>query len=1075
MKSDAGHIRGDLKGLDVAILLDTGATKYSFISKDVANYMKTKGCEIEPVSIEGLLGNRTQRWRADYRIKIPLELHLQPYGIENKNVEIWALVFDELSFDVILGLPHLRELGLLPLLQQVLSNEEYNDEGLSAVTDVESDDEEPEIVQTINDVDDPDMVKIAVKGPSSLQAKLKALVQEYADLASNSIMDRKLLGVEDMKIDISHTVANKPRSPFRGHQRYHKDVLDEIERATQEMLAKGIIERSDGEFLQPVLLVSKKDGSLRFCIDFRFLNKITRVVNWPIPDIHVLIQRLQGYKYYGTLDLTSGYHQLVLDPSSRWLTSFMTSRGTWQFKRVPFGLKNAPAIFQRVMQEILGEYVGTICEIYIDDVIIFGRTEEEFAERVRLIFDRFRARGVIIKPSKCVLGASSIEYLGFRIDEHGYSLCEGRLEALTNLRMPTTATELRSFIGLVNCFRDFVPKLSLYLNHLTKLLHGKRGQQVLTWDVEANRAFHDVKAAALACQKLHFMRAEGEVFLYTDASDVGCGGALMQVIDGEQKPIAFVSKLFTEVQRKWPTNEKEMYGILYSIEKLHHLLALRSFTVKTDHRNLQFEDRMSASPKVERWKLRLQQYNYKTEYIEGEKNTVADALSRLCVMGLGMTRDDVKTLIEKYHNDIVGHHGARRTLVMMQKEGHRWYDQTFDVDQFVKTCPLCQRQGHGRKGTEGPQFSVQSTYRLAKYAADLVGPLPQDERRMNYILVVVDCFTKHVMLSPVETSGSLDTIEALERIFNSFGVPQTLLTDNGSTFASNQMAEFLRTWNISHDTSVPYNSQGNAICERMNREVRRHLDNLALQYENRPWSTLVSQVQRIVNSSPTGTGNLTPADMVLGFNAFDWPRTGMVGSDVLINRDDLQSKWATMLRERIIAVNSEQATQIQQLQDKKQEKVVDKNFKSYQPDDWIYVENNTRTKGDLRKAKMKGPVQVVSQVGRVVTYRDFITQAVTRVDVKDTQAFRSESGLDPRVEAARNVGEYIIDEIKGHRFEVGQRKVLKNVILKIKWRGYEEPTEETIGSNDSLLKNVKVREYMNQEPTLKKLIPRRFQ
>ncbi len=1075
LQSGAGHIRGEIMSREVTILLDTGAGKYSFVSKEVADYMLQMGCEQEAVNIEGRLGDKDCKWRATKRIKIPLDLRLKPYGVDDKRAEVWALVFDNLCFDVVLGLPHLRELQLLGLLEKVLTQVESDDDSMNAMTDVESDEEEPEMVQAISDVDDPDMIKITVLGPESLQVKLTMLVKEYADLASNSIVDKQLEGVKPMTIDLVETVYNKPRSPFRGHNRHPPSVLDEIEKATKELLEKGIIEPSDGEFLQPVLLVSKKDGSLRFCIDFRFLNKITRVVNWPIPDIHVLVQRLKGYRYYGTLDLTSGYHQLVLDPKSRWLTSFMTSRGTWQFKRVPFGLRNAPAIFQRVMMEILDGLVGNICEIYIDDVIIFGNTEEEFVERVRMVFQRFRERGVIIKPSKCVLGATSIEYLGYRIDQEGYQLCEGRLDALRNLRKPTTATELKSFIGLVNCFRDFVHGLSLYFADLTKIGYGKKGTQSITWTPAAEQAFERVKEAALSCKKLHFLQDYGEIILYTDASDNGCGGSLVQVVNGKEQPIAFVSKLFTDVQRRWPTNEKEMFGILFSIEKLHHLLALRKFIVKCDHRNLSFDERMSASPKVERWKLRLQQYNYITEYIRGEDNTVADALSRLCIMDHAYSQDDIKNLIGKYHNNEVGHHGARRTLLMMQKEGNRWRDQMHDVELFIKECPLCQRQAMGRKGLQGPQFTVQANYRLEKYSADLVGPLKTDSRGQNHIVVMVDCFTKFVLLAPVEVTGSNEVIEILHTMFNQFGHPRELLTDNGPTFASNAMKEFVKEKNIIHDTSIPYNSQGNAICERMNREIRRHLDNLALEKGPEvPWSLLVSDVQRILNSSPTGTGALTPADMVMGYNVHDWQRTQLVGTDVLTDRATLQARWAETLRNKILQSNEEQAENLNHQTELKQLGRKEKILKQLQSGNWIMVRNATRAKGDIHKAKWRGPAQVVSHHGREVKYRDFISGAVFRVDIESVRLYQAPEGEDPQIAAARNGGEFVIESIQGHEFAVGKRHCLKNLTLKIKWLGYSDIEEETFGENDSLIANEKVLEYLEKTSELRHLVPKRF-
>lgn len=1073
MQGQAQTLQGLVDGLGVGVLLDTGATGHSFISEKVACHLEAKGHKRLPVRYTGGLGNKDGTWEACGLMQVPITLKLGYIGKDDMDMLIPALIYKDLSMDVVVGAPEILQNQLTSILDDVM-RQQLSGSGdlLAALIEEEHEIEAKELVTPISDELDPEMVNIQILGPESLQLSLTALVKEFSDLATASIAERQLTGVEPLRIDLVESVSKNPKSPFRGHSRYPLKLMDQIEQFTKELLDKGIIEPSDGEFIQPVLLVSKKDGTMRFCIDFRFLNKITRSVSWPIPDIQTLIQRLEGYEYYGTLDLTSGYHQLVLDPKSKALTAFMTSRGTWQFLRVPFGLKNAPAIFQRAMAAILEGLVGNICEIYIDDVIIFARTEEEFVERVRMVFTRFRERGVIIKPSKCVLGASSIEYLGYRIDKVGYQLCEARLEAIRHLRLPRTATELRSYIGLVNCFHTFVPRVDKMLVHLTPLLKGKTKQQVVEWTPVAEQAFELLKTAALACQRLHFLQDHGMIILYTDASDVGCGASLVQVVNGVELPVAFVSKLFSEVQRRWPTNEKEMYAIVYAVEKLHHLLALRQFTVRTDHRNLQYDSKMSASAKVERWKLRLQQYDYHTEYVQGALNGVADALSRLCIMDTSMTTEQLKELIAEYHNDMVGHHGARRTLLMLQKEGHRWRDQMTDVELFVKACPVCQRQAHGRRGLEGQSFTVTSEYKLQKLSADLCGPFEPDSHGMTYILVVVDCFTKFTLLEPVKDSRAETSAAQLHRLFNNWGAPEHLLTDNGPTFASEKMKSFLDMHGVIQDTTIPYSSEGNAICERMNREVRRHLDNLATQREKElPWSQDVSQVQRILNGSPTGSGDRLPVEMVLGYNVYDWRRSGLIGSDVLASRNDIQEKWATAVREKIITTNGEQGVTLEKvIQRTKAESIKPKLCSQ----EWVYIRNMTRNKGDLHIPRWKGPFQVISHIDREVKVRDFVSQAELRVDVSNVRRFVPSEDVDPRLEATRDVNEYVVEDVLGHQFVQGQRKTLKALTFKIKWLGHQEPTEENCGTNSSIVKTVKVLEYMNKHPELQGYIPKRF-
>jgi len=282
------------------------------------------------------------------------------------------------------------------------------------------------------------------------------------------------------------------------------------------------------------------------------------------------------------------------------------------------------------MVQVLQDCIGTECEVYIDDILIFGSDEDEFCHRVNKVFNELQQKKMKIKASKCRLGASSIEYLGQIVDKNGLCLSKERTAALMNMRRPEIVTELRSFIGVANYFRNFTPDLGTLLQPLNSEAVGSKRRQI-NWSDDLVRVYERVKMALSNAQELSFIMPNGDIQLFTDASDYGCGGALYQKqknAEGreELKPIIFVSKAFNPTQRKWTVGE--MFALLYAVTKLHYLIAGRYFEVFTDHRNLIFES-TTASGKVERW---LQEYNFKINFIEGEKNITADTLSRLMVV-----------------------------------------------------------------------------------------------------------------------------------------------------------------------------------------------------------------------------------------------------------------------------------------------------------------------------------------------------------------------------------------------------------------------------------------------------------
>ena len=336
-------------------------------------------------------------------------------------------------------------------------------------------------------------------------------------------------------------------------------------------------------------------------------------------------------KYFAVMDLTAGFHQTPIDEESRKFTAFKTSwGGVYEWCRLPMGLKGAPAYFQSAMAtEVLGGLIINICELYLDDVIVYADTQLSLDTRLRQCFERFRERGISLNPSKCKLGVTSVEYCGHLIDKDGLHYTQHKLETVADFPKPETQHALRSFLGLANWFRDHIRDHSTLVRPLHKVLEGYDKRKKLIWTPELLQSYEDIKKAISDCPKLYFLDDVSPIFLHTDASQYGMGAYLFQVRDGIQYPIRFLSKAFDDRMSRWSTIQQEGYAIYFSITQWDYLLRDRKFTLRTDHDNLTML-KIDSNVKVQRWMLALQAFDYDIEHIKGIDNIVADGLSRFC-------------------------------------------------------------------------------------------------------------------------------------------------------------------------------------------------------------------------------------------------------------------------------------------------------------------------------------------------------------------------------------------------------------------------------------------------------------
>jgi hypothetical protein len=467
--------------------------------------------------------------------------------------------------------------------------------------------------------------KLNIRNLSEKQEKtIKELVIEYIDIIEYDKEKPNLVPNVRHKI-----VINEGQNPIL--QKGYKETPEKkmfIKKEIEKMLEVGRIRPSNSPWASPVTLVIKKSGSYRFCIDYRALNKVTKTDAYPLPRIDELLERYETSKWFTSIDLAAGFHQVEMDENDKEKTAFTCSMGLYEFNVMPFGLKNAPATFQRLMNNILYDYIGDFVEVYIDDIMIHSKNFEDHIIHVTQVLQKLREYNLVIKLKKSKFCEQQIEFLGHEIGKEGIKPNAKKVETITKIRKPQTLTELRSFLGLCSYYRRFIKDFSKKSRSLYKLLEK---ETPYIWLDEQQETFDWLKSCLTKDPILAHPNFDKEFILITDASTDGLGVVLSQKNDKDKEVvIAYASRSTNKNERNYPITDLECLAIVYGTEYFHKFLINRKFKIITDHSALKnlLGDKIPKGRRA-RWIMKLQQYDFIVEHRSGKKNGNADALSRL--------------------------------------------------------------------------------------------------------------------------------------------------------------------------------------------------------------------------------------------------------------------------------------------------------------------------------------------------------------------------------------------------------------------------------------------------------------
>ena len=447
-------------------------------------------------------------------------------------------------------------------------------------------------------------------------------VTSYADVFA---LDSSELGTTTLA---EHSINTGSQTPLRQPARQMPFVLrEQVDQLVEEMMQQGVVVPSASPWASPVVLVRNKDGGMRFCVDYRKLNRATKLDEYPLPRIDDTLDMLSGAQHFTTLDLASGYWQVPVDQASQEKTAFITHSGLYEFRKMPFGLVNAPATFQRLMQVVLSGLTQKVCHVYLDDVLVFGRTFEEHLQNLCSVLDRIRSAGLRLKPKKCCIGRMSVEYLGHVVSADGVRTDPKKLVAVRQFPTPTDVKALPSFLGLASYYRRFVPGFS----KIAAPLHALTKKEVeFVWSAECQEAFDRLKELLASSPILKFPDFKCPFILETDASGSGLGAVLAQEQpDGTTHPIAYASRSLQKHEQNYGITELEGLGVVWAVKHFRPYLYGQKCVVYTDHQALKsLLNTPQPSGKLARWGMAIQELDLSIQHRSGKANANADALSR---------------------------------------------------------------------------------------------------------------------------------------------------------------------------------------------------------------------------------------------------------------------------------------------------------------------------------------------------------------------------------------------------------------------------------------------------------------
>lgn len=656
-------------------------------------------------------------------------------------------------------------------------------------------------------------------------------------------------------------------------------VRADVEKELNELERTGVVERvSYSEWGSPIVTVKKKNGGIRICGDFKVtLNPCLKVDQYPLPLVEEVIYKVSKGRYFSILDLSKAYLQCALTEESQKLVTVNTHKGLYRYKRLPFGVASAPALFQRIMEQILLDLPQCAC--YLDDIIICGKDQKECERNVIVVLERLKKYNVKVNLEKCMFNKTEVEFLGFRLSKEGIKPSSSKIKAIQEAPTPTNLTQLRSYLGLLNYYNKFIPMSSELLKPLYNL---ERKDVQFQWTNDCKEAFEKSKSILVQSSLLVHYNPDEEIVISSDASPYACGAVLSHVINGNERPIMFVSSTFTDAEKNYAQIEREALAIIFALKRFHKFIYGRAFTIYTDHKPLEYilgekkKIPVQAASRVQRWAIILSTYRYTIKYRPGKYLGNADALSRLPlpestevnaviemntspltadIVASNTVRDQTLCKVIDYTRrgwpmgnikDVnLKYYYTRRNELSTEGGCLLWINRVV-IPYQLRTVVL-QMLHEGHIGIVRMKILTRSYYWWPGIDADIenfvnsceICNIYQPKTKeitftmwtkshkvwsrlhidflqifQKYFLIIIDSYSRWMDVYETKSTNSQETIDKLRTSFAIFGLPDEIVSDNGPPFNGEIYRKFCAANGIKCTLTPPLHPRSNGTVEK---------------------------------------------------------------------------------------------------------------------------------------------------------------------------------------------------------------------------------------------------------------------